>query len=161
MQIRYDYRDADERIIHSVIRTDNKDFFRVRKVDGKDITNWDGVQIIPFNLPEFFNSEAVVLVEGEKDVLNLDKYGVIATTIPGGSNGWSPLLKKQPDFCKKYFEGKVVVIIPDNDEAGYKYMETGAKYLHEGGAVVHTCSLCEDLGKGEDISDWIDKNSPV
>ena len=160
MQVRYDYKDADERIIHSVIRTDNKDFFRVRKVDGKDVSNWDGVQIIPFNLPNFFNSEAVVLVEGEKDVLNLDKHGVIATTIPGGSNGWSPLLKKQPDFCKKYFEGKVVVIIPDNDEAGYKYMETGAKYLHEGGAVVHTCSLCEGLGKGEDISDWIDKNNP-
>ena len=35
MQVRYDYKDADERIIHSVIRTDNKDFFRVRKVDGK------------------------------------------------------------------------------------------------------------------------------
>tara|TARA_R110002051_G_scaffold2108_5_gene10966 strand:+ start:3089 stop:5347 length:2259 start_codon:yes stop_codon:yes gene_type:complete len=160
VQIRYDYRDADERVIHSVVRTDNKDFFRVRKVDGKDVSNWDGVQIIPFNLPEFFKSEAVVLVEGEKDVLNLDKYGVIATTIPGGSNGWSPLIKKQPDFCKKYFEGKVVVIIPDNDEAGYKYMETGAKYLQEGGAVVHICSLCEELDKGEDISDWIDKNSP-
>ena len=160
MQIRYDYRDADERVIHSVVRTEDKDFFRVRKVDGRDIPNWDGVQIIPFNLPEFFNSDAVVLVEGEKDVLNLGKRGVIATTIPGGSNGWGPLIKRQPDFCKKYFEGKVVVIIPDNDEAGHKYMEAGARYLHEGGAVVHTCSLCGDLGKGEDISDWIEKNNP-
>lgn len=160
MQTRYDYRDADGRVIHSVIRTEDKDFFRVRKVNGKDIPNWEGVQIVPFNLPEFFGLDGVVLVEGEKDVLNLAEYGIVATTIPGGSNGWSPLMKRQPDFCKKYFEGKIVIIIPDNDEAGHKYMESGAKYLQEGGAVVHTCSICEDLGKGEDISDWIEKNSP-
>ena len=160
MQTRYDYRDADGRVIHSVIRTEDKNFFRVRKVNGRDIPNWEGVQIVPFNLPEFFKSDGVVLVEGEKDVLNLAEYGVVATTIAGGSNAWSSLMKKQPDFCKKYFEGKIVVIIPDNDEAGYKYMETGAKHLQEGGAVVHTSSICEDLGKGEDISDWIQQNSP-
>ena len=160
MQIRYDYHDGDGRVVHSVIKTENKDFYRVRSVNGKDIANWDGVQIVPFNLPEIFKKDAVVLVEGEKDVLTLKEFGVPATTIPGGSNGWNPLMKKQPDFCKKYFDGKTVIIIPDNDPPGEKYMETGAGFLADGGAVVHTCSICEDLGKGEDISDWIEKNNP-
>ena len=160
MQIRYDYHDGDGRVVHSVIKTENKDFFRVRSENGKDIPNWDGVQIVPFNLPEIFKKSAVILVEGEKDVLTLKEFGVPATTIPGGSNGWNPLIKKQPDFCKKYFDGKTVIIIPDNDPPGEKYMETGAGFLAEGGAVVHTCSICEDLGKGEDISDWIEKNNP-
>ena len=99
-------------------------------------------------------------MEGEKDVLTLKEFGVPATTIPGGSNGWNPLIKKQPDFCKKYFDGKTVIIIPDNDSPGQKYMETGAGFLAEGGAVVHTFSICEELGNGEDISDWVEKNSP-
>ena len=160
MQIRYDYHDGDGRVVHSVIKTKNKDFYRVRSVNGQDIPNWDGVQIVPFNLPEIFKKEAVILVEGEKDVLTLKEFGVPATTIPGGSNGWNPLMKKQPDFCKKYFDGKTVIIIPDNDPPGEKYMETGAGFLTEGGAVVHTCSICEELGNGEDISDWVEKNSP-
>ena len=159
-QIRYDYRDGDGRVVHSVIKTPDKDFYRVREVEGKDIPNWDGIQVVPFNLPEIFKKSAVILVEGEKDVLNLKDLGVPATTIPGGSNGWGPLMKRQPDFCKKYFDGKTVIIIPDNDSPGQKYMETGAEFLADGGAVVHTCTICEELGKGEDITDWIEKNSP-
>jgi len=68
VQIRYDYHDGDGRVVHSVIKTENKDFFRVRSENGKDIPNWDGVQIVPFNLPEIFKKSAVILVEGEKDV---------------------------------------------------------------------------------------------
>ena len=159
-QIRYDYRDGDGRVVHSVIKTPDKNFYRVREVEGKDIPNWDGIQVVPFNLPEIMEKPAVVLVEGEKDVLNLKELGVPATTIPGGSNGWGPLMKKQPDFCRKYFNGKTIIIIPDNDPPGQKYMESGAEFLSDGGAVVHTCTICEKLEKGADVTDWIDANKP-
>ena len=36
MQTKYDYQDGDGRIVHSVIRTENKDFFRVREVNGEN-----------------------------------------------------------------------------------------------------------------------------
>ena len=160
MQTQYDYQDGDGRIVHSVIRTEEKDFFRVRQVDGKTISNWDGVQVVPFNLPEIHKKEAVILVEGEKDVLTLKELGVPATTIPGGSNGWGPLIKKQPDFCQKYFNGKTIIIIPDNDPPGEKYMEAGAQFLSSGGATVHTCTICEEMDKGADITDWIEINKP-
>ena len=160
MQIQYDYKDGDGRIVHSVIRTENKDFFRVREVNGEKISNWDGVQIVPFNLPEIYEKTAVILVEGEKDVQTLKNLGIPATTIPGGSNGWGPLIKKQPDFCQKYFNGKTVIIIPDNDPPGEKYMETGAQFLSDGGAVVHTCPICVEMDKGADITDWIEINKP-
>lgn len=160
MQIQYDYQDGDGRIIHSVIRTGDKDFFRVREVNGKQVSNWDGIQIVPFNLPEIYTKEAVILVEGEKDVLTLKELGVPATTIPGGSNGWGPLIKKQPDFCQKYFNGKTIIIIPDNDPPGEKYMEAGAQLLSDGGAIVHTCTICEEMDKGADITDWIEINKP-
>ena len=158
MQTRYDYRDGDGRIVCSVIRTPEKEFYRVRKVDGKDIHNWDGIQVVPFNLPEIINKPAVFLVEGEKDVLKLRSLQLPATTIPGGSNAWNPLMKKQPDFCRKYFGGKTVIIIPDNDDPGKKFMDTGAQYLTDGGAIVHSLEICEGMQKGADISDWLDKN---
>ena len=63
MQTKYDYQDGDGRIVHSVIRTEDKDFFRVREVDGKKISNWDGIQVVPFNLPEIYKKTAVILVE--------------------------------------------------------------------------------------------------
>jgi 5S rRNA maturation endonuclease (ribonuclease M5) len=160
VQTQYDYQDGDGRIVHSVIRTKDKDFFRVREVDGKKISNWDGVQMVPFNLPEIHKKAAVILVEGEKDVLTLKELGVTATTIPGGSNGWGPLIKKQPDFCQKYFNGKTIIIIPDNDPPGEKYMEAGAQFLSDGGAVVHTCTICKEMDKGADITDWIEANKP-
>ena len=116
--------------------------------------------MIPFNLPEIHKKEAIILVEGEKDVLTLKELGVPATTIPGGSNGWGPLMKKQPKFCQQYFSGKTIIIIPDNDPPGEKYMETGAQFLSDGGAVVHTCSICEEMDKGADVTDWIEINKP-
>ena len=160
VQIQYDYQDGDGRTVHSVVRSGDKDFFRVRELEGKKINNWDGVQVVPFNLPEIQEKTAVILVEGEKDVLTLKELGVPATTIPGGSNGWGPLIKRQPDFCQKYFNGKTIIIIPDNDPPGEKYMEAGAGFLSSGGAVVHTCSICEEMDKGADITDWVQINKP-
>ena len=160
MQIQYDYQDGDGRTVHSVVRSGDKDFFRVRISEGRKINNWDGIQVVPFNLPEIQEKKVIILVEGEKDVLTLKELGIPATTIPGGSNGWGPLIKKQPDFCQKYFGKKTIIIIPDNDTPGEKYMESGAAFLSSGGAVVHTCSICEEMDKGADITDWIQINKP-
>ena len=157
----YDYRDADGRVVCSVARESDKKFRRLRSVNGRDVWNWDGVQVVPYNLPAFHKKNAVILVEGEKDVDSLRKLRLPATTIPGGSNGWGPLMKSQPDFCRKYFDGKNIFIIPDNDGPGRKFMNTAARYLHSAGAAdVKVCDICADMEHGADVSDWIDANSP-
>ena len=155
---RYDYRDGDGRIIHSVVRKPDKTFSRLRSVNGKDVWNWDGIQVVPFNLPGFLQASGMVFVEGEKDVLTLKGLGIPSSTIPGGSNAWEPLMKRQPDFCRKYFDGKSIILIPDNDAPGRKFMETGARHLLEGGAEGHMCDLCHGMALGADITDWVTEN---
>jgi len=81
VQTQYDYQDGDGRIVHSVIRTENKDFFRVREVNGEKVSNWDGIQVVPFNLPEIYKKTAVILVEGEKDVLTLKERVLLLDSI--------------------------------------------------------------------------------
>ena len=64
MQIQYDYQDGDGRTVHSVVRSGDKDFFRVRISEGRKINNWDGIQVVPFNLPEIQEKKVIILVEG-------------------------------------------------------------------------------------------------
>lgn len=68
-----------------------------------------------YNLPGIVKADTVVVVEGEKCADALGKYGVAATTSPGGAKNainadWSPLA------------GKNVVLWPDFDEPGRQYM---------------------------------------
>ena len=155
---RYDYRDGDGRIVHFVIKKPDKTYSRGRTLNGKTEWNWNDIQIVPFNLPGIIQKSGLIFVEGEKDVLTLKGLGIPSSTIPGGSNGWEPLLKRQPDFCRKYFDGKSIIFIPDNDAPGRKFMETGARHLVEGGAEVHVCDLCQGLEPGADITDWVEQN---
>ena len=94
--------------------------------NGKDIrpvfkngTGWRvGAMEAPrylFQLPSIDESNVVFVVEGEKVAEAFGNLGLIATTSQGGSNAagktdWTPLA------------GKEVVILPDNDEAGQRYV---------------------------------------
>ncbi len=72
-----------------------------------------------YRLPELMESKGTVyIVEGEKDVDTMFNLGYTATTSPKGAGG-----KWAPEY-NKYLEGKEIVIISDNDEAGEKYAET-------------------------------------
>lgn len=71
--------------------------------------------------------QPIYLVEGERDVLALEAIGVTATTSPQGAANWhhvdpSPLT------------GADVIIIPDRDEAGYKYARAVVATLETVGA---------------------------
>ena len=99
----------------------------------------------------------MLFVEGEKDVDNLTKLGINATTVAGGSNAWGKLLKQQPHFCEKYFGRYAeVIILPDNDDPGRKFAEDAAQALHD----VTSVKICDlpELGPGGDVSDWISNN---
>lgn len=99
------------------------------------------------DLPEIF-----FLVEGEKDVDNLKKAGMVAVSLPDGSQS------KWEDPYNAVFKGKQVVILPDNDEPGKKYAQMCAEKLHGNAANIWVVDLKQawpDIPEKGDISDMI------
>lgn len=99
------------------------------------------------DLPEIF-----FLVEGEKDVDNLKKAGMVAVSLPDGSQS------KWEDPYNAVFKGKQVVILPDNDEPGKKYAQMCAEKLHGNAANIWIVVLKQawpDIPEKGDISDMI------
>lgn len=98
-------------------------------------------------LPEIF-----FLVEGEKDVRNLQKAGVVAVSLPDGSQS------KWEAAYDSVFRGKQVVILPDNDAPGQKYAQMCAGKLHGNAANIWVVDLKQawpEIPEKGDISDMI------
>lgn len=114
----YDYTDQLGRNLFQVVRFEPKDFRqRHRGSDGKWIWSLDGVERTLYHLPEVIKADKIWLVEGEKDVETLRSLGLTATTNPCGSGGWR-------EGFVPYLEGKKLVICPDADEPGEKWLMT-------------------------------------
>lgn len=186
----YPYHDREGNHVYDVVRYDPKDFRQRRLVKNDDGTStyawglnageyyqakgrskdWYPVsrktpedaarrtlpeqERFPYGLPAVMSCDSIVyLVEGEKDVQALRKLGCIASTVPGGAGKW------RPEYAE-YFEGKHIVVIPDNDDAGRIGADAIASHL-----VAKSKVRVLDIGinndgivipvKG-DISDWID-----
>jgi 5S rRNA maturation endonuclease (ribonuclease M5) len=161
-QIKYQYNDGNGRLLYTVVKFPNKEFRRLRTdSQGKDHWNWDGIKQVPYRWPDIKDHRAVIFVEGEKDVDNLQSIDLVSTTIAGGSNAWTPLLKKQPDFPEKYFSGfDQVFIIPDNDEAGRKFAQETGEHIREFVSKIWIVNL-PDLEKGGDVSDYLSQWNEV
>ncbi len=97
--------------------------------------------------------ESIFLVEGEKCAETLCAIGQAATTTPGGSNGWR---KEDASF----FQGKEVVILPDNDLPGAKYAEIAFRDIKPVAKSVKIVQL-PGLNIGEDIVEWIAKGNGI
>ena len=156
-QIKHNYNDGNGRLLYTVVKFPNKEFRRLRiDATGKEVWNWDGIKQVPYRWDDIKDSRAIIFVEGEKDVDNLHKIDLLATTIAGGSNAWTPLLKRQPDFVEKYFSGfDQVFIIPDNDDAGKKFADETGKEIREYVSKVWIVNL-PNLNKGGDVTDYLD-----
>lgn len=150
----YDYLDESGSLLFQAVRYEPKDF-RQRRPDGKGgwIYNLEGVTTCLYNLSGFINSNWVVIVEGEKDVDNLKALGIPATCSPMGAGKWR-------DHYNKYFAGKAVAIISDNDKAGIDHAVAVAEQLKPVARIVKLITL-EGLPPKGDISDWllIERNS--
>jgi hypothetical protein len=151
----YDYTDEAGKLLFQVVRYEPKDF-RQRRPDGKGGWIWSvkGRRMVPFNLPAVLAADTIYVVEGEKDALNLGKLGLVATTNPGGASKPNKAGKWPADFAR-YFAGKNVVIIGDNDEAGRPHVEHVVKNLT--GTVARVVALeLPNLPYKGDVSNWIE-----
>lgn len=144
----YDYTDESGHLIFQTVRCQPKDF-RQRRPDGNGgwLWNLDGIRLVPYNLPEVIKTPSVIIAEGEKDVESLRTLGLTASTNPMGAGKWR-------QEYNRFFSGKQVVILPDNDDPGRKHSQTIAANLKGIAASIKILEL-PDLPLKGDVSDWL------
>jgi CHC2 zinc finger len=142
--------------------------------DQGRIWNRKGVHPVLYRLPDVIQSLVIFVVEGEKNANDLSRAlaGYIAekkgfdlngcltleriavTTNPGGAAQW----KRQYGFGR-YFWQKVVIKLSDNDAPGRLHTEAACSEIAD--YTSHLFTLDLPVGEGEDISDYLEKNSIV
>jgi len=144
----YRYDDKDGGHVMDVVRFKPKGF-RPRRPDGK----WtlDGVTRVPYLLPQMLaaikEGREIIIVEGEKDCDNAEKFGLVATTFAGGTGKWL-------EEYSKWFQEAKVICLPDNDDAGRKGMRLIASEIVKVAESVSWLELPDIPAKG-DLSDWL------
>ncbi len=148
---RYDYSDETGQLLYQVIRMEPKNFLYRRPGKGSGLGQWiwnlNGVRRVLFRLPRVLKAETVFVVEGEKDVLSLERLAITATTNTGGAGKWN-------DSYTEALAGKRIVILPDNDDKGRKHaamVQAALAGKATSCAVVHLPGLKE----AGDVSDWL------
>jgi hypothetical protein len=158
----YDYYDEDGKLLFQVCRTVGKEFPQ-RRPDGNGGWVWGtkGVRKVLFHLNEVTeaieNKHAVLIVEGEKDVLSLERFGIVATCNPGGASEPGKKTKWRKEYSEA-LRGADVIIVPDHDPAGYAHADAIASMSADLAKSVRVLKLADhwpDCPKGGDVSDWL------
>lgn len=148
----YVYNDERGEPYLRVTRKSDKSFLQSHwnGVDGWDSGKPKG-PVIPYRLPEIIArpDETIWLVEGEKDADNLSALGLLATTAPGGGLSF-PLT---PDFGK-WFDGRKVIAIADNDATGAKWRDRVSQAIAD---VTHISMPSPH----KDVTDWLTAGGTV
>lgn len=148
----YDYKDASGKLLFQVCRTADKRFFQ-RRPDGKGgwVNGLGNVKPVLYRLPELIQAvqrgKTVFIPEGEKDVDNLVRLGLAATTSPMGAGKWR-------DYYSDWLKGANCVTLPDNDAPGRKHAQQVANALKNKAKSVKVVELPGLPEKG-DVSDWL------
>jgi putative DNA primase/helicase len=143
----YDYRDEDGKLLFQVRRFDPKDF-RQRRPNGNGGWQWNlgDTRRVLFRLPSVVKaaqtSGTVYVVEGEKDVLAVEREGGVATCNPGGAGKWR-------EEYSNSLVGAHCRIIADNDAPGFRHARDVARSLRSQGASVQLLKPAH----GKDASD--------
>lgn len=139
-------------------------------VDGRAWST-KGVRRVLYRLPDVIASQLVFVTEGEKNANDLSRAlsayikskggfplgamtldRVAVTTNPGGASAW-----KKDYAYGRYFTGKVVIKVGDNDGPGRLHDQQvcadAAQHAYK------TFSLELPVGEGEDISDYLAKHT--
>lgn len=148
----YDYTDEDGELLFQVVKKyeNGRKDFRQRAPDGIGGWIWTTTKVRKplFHLPLIKKAvdqkKTIWVVEGEKDVENLQKRGFFATCNPGGAGKWLP---EHTDTLRG---AKEVVVCVDNDMAGYKHGVNVAEALEEAGVNVRVVAPPEDINDASD-----------
>lgn len=146
----YQYLDTNGELVAEKVRYTNKTFFwRSKKPDGS--YDYHKPKNVPlYNETVLEKAEAVFLVEGEKDVDTLTKYGFPAVSLPNGAH-WE-------NEYVAYFSDKVIIILPDNDDTGCDYAKAALKALkptNYNTGIMQLNNLWPEIPEKGDVSDYI------
>ena len=153
----YEYTDEDGGFLFETVRFKPKSFAQRIRVNGQPVWKLGNTRRVLFRLPEVKRAIAenvwLALVEGEEDVLTLEKHGVIATTCPMGAGKW------RGEYTQS-LAGATLIIFPDNDKVG---IEHALKVAREVYGTVREVKIVElsGLKDKEDITDWFRKGHTV
>lgn len=148
----YKYQDTEGRPLYIKERIEpgrngrSKEFVFKHQVGGE----WRygrGTDPTPYNLPGLVKSTYCLITEGEGKVDLLRGWELTATSLDSGaSSPW------RADYLS-YFQGKKIVILPDNDSPGQRYAERIASVLYGKASEVKIVPL-PGVGESEDVIDW-------
>jgi len=147
----YQYRNRAGGVVHETVRYQPKAFTQ-RRPDGAGgyIYNLKDIEPVLYRLPEITlaieKSMPIFICEGEKDADNLVKIGFETTTCAMGAGRWRKTYTQA-------LTGALVLICPDNDDAGWKHALQVACELYLFAEAVKVIRL---PGTGKDVSDWIE-----
>ena len=145
----YSYFDENGTLLYQCLRMKPKGFRQRKPVNGKWEWNLKGVKRVPYRLPELLASKkGIIICEGEKDADRLASLGVTSTTFPMGAGSYDT-------SYGKYFKGRNVYIVPDNDEPGLKHANSIAENLSSIASEIKIIRL-PGLKEKQDVSDWLD-----
>jgi hypothetical protein len=166
----FDYKDADSNLLYQNVRFPlvtaegspvmspkgkPDKTFRFRRPNGKGgwVGDLDGVAQIPYRLPDLRNAlmrgATVFVPEGEAKADDLWKWGMPATHIAAGTVGYAQL-----------FHDADVILMPDNDDAGYAHIDTIGAALSGTAKRIRVLRL-PDLPDRGDVLDWIEAGGTV
>lgn len=146
----YVYTDEEGRPLTKVLRTDPKGFMQMRWTGSGWAPGLQDARRVPYRLDKVVRAtDAVYVVEGEKDVETLEKQGLTASTTAMGAGGW------REEYAAP-FRDKYVVILPDNDEPGRKYAETAARDIVRARGHVKLVHL-PGLPEHADVTDYFER----
>ena len=129
--------------------------YRLYKVDehGRKQSTLSDARIVPYNLPALLDAKTagrnIFLVEGEKAADAIKSIGMIATTAHTGAGSW-------PQAITEYFAGAQVIILPDNDVAGWGYAHKAATAILPIAKSVKVVDLGLQ-GQGDDAYEFIEE----
>ncbi|RMC93027.1 hypothetical protein D9O40_18285 [Clostridium autoethanogenum] len=134
---------------------------RKKKADKENVKvkRFEKQKPILYNLPDLIEGvkkgQNIYIVEGEKDVDNLKKIGIVATCNFDGASKSAQRPKWKKEY-NKYFKGASVILLPDNDNSGRAHMENVAKNLYSIASSVKVLELGVEKEKS-DVSDWLEE----
>ena len=155
----YDYTDESGRTLFRKVRTQAKKFWQ-QHPDGRGgwTSGIKNIRRVLYKYPELIEAIAlertILIVEGEKDADNLHRLGIPATCNPEGASEAGRKLKWRTEYSEA-LRGANVVLLPDNDEAGWKHIHNVGAALTGIAARMRVLILPNLPPKG-DVSDWID-----
>ena len=144
---KYAYTDEISKVLYYACRFEPK-AFRQCSADGISWSVKNMKPKVPYQLFKVVGAKTVYILNGEKACNKMNDIDQVGTCNIGGEGNWTSDLNK-------YFKGKEVFLLPDNDAKGRKHVEKVYSELKDVAASIKVIELPGLPEKG-DFVDWID-----